>query len=160
MGRLIQKFKDTSFIEFDQGEFDAWCVYLVRGGRRHSPRDSDYFAELRNFARAYSDRRLYADFVKVYDHTGKSVQPSTLNLIEKLASVYALDALEIEILYVTLYAGMIAEENRAHTKLGKRVKRLGVHQVLIENLPPIKAAFFSREMKWPEIDRECTKRGF
>jgi hypothetical protein len=160
MGRVIQKFQDTSFLEFDRGEFDDWCVYLVRGGNRSTPRDSDYFSMLKKFSAVYTAQRLYTDFVSVYDQTSSEIDPFVLEWITSIASGYQADALEIEILFVTLYAGMIAEENRAGTKLGKRVKRLGMHQVLIENIAPMKAAFFSRDKKWQEIDRECQQRGF
>jgi hypothetical protein len=55
---------------------------------------------------------------------------------------------------------MIAEENKENTKLGKRIKRLGMYQTLVEKLDPFLAANFSRGMKWQEIDEECHKRGF
>lgn len=55
---------------------------------------------------------------------------------------------------------MIAEENKAGTVLGKRIKRLGVHQVLLENISPRIAANFSRGMRAKEIIGECIKRKF
>lgn len=45
-------------------------------------------------------------------------------------------------------------------KIGKRAKRLGIHQVLIENIEPEIAANFSKNKKWRELDKECKKRGF
>ena len=55
---------------------------------------------------------------------------------------------------------MIAEENKANTKLGKKIKRLGVHQILIENITPNISANYSKGMKWREIEKECKERGF
>ena len=55
---------------------------------------------------------------------------------------------------------MVAEENKQFTKLGKRIKRLGIHQILQENLDVAKAAQYSRGMKWREIHDECIERGF
>jgi hypothetical protein len=55
---------------------------------------------------------------------------------------------------------MVAEENKTNTKLGKKIKRLGVHQILIENMKPEIAANFSKGMKWQEISNECKIRGF
>lgn len=46
------------------------------------------------------------------------------------------------------------------TKLGKRIKRLGMHQTLVDKIDPEIAAHFSRGMKWTEIDEHCTARGF
>lgn len=55
---------------------------------------------------------------------------------------------------------MISEEQKEHTKLGKRIKRLGIHKLLIEGIPVNKAANFMRGMKWREIDKICLKLGF
>ena len=55
---------------------------------------------------------------------------------------------------------IIPEENKAHTKLGKRIKRLGVHQILIENMNPNENTNYSKGMKWKEIEKKCIKRGF
>ena len=55
---------------------------------------------------------------------------------------------------------MVAEENKQFTKLGRRVKRLGMHQVLRDRIPPAQAADFSRGRTWQEIDAECRERGF
>jgi len=55
---------------------------------------------------------------------------------------------------------MISEENKANTRLGKRIKRLGVHKLLIENQPVYEAANFMRGMDWRTIDRLCAERNF
>jgi hypothetical protein len=55
---------------------------------------------------------------------------------------------------------MIAEENKENAILGKRIKRLGMHQVLIENMKPEEAAVFSKGKKWKELHRLMKKRGF
>ena len=62
--------------------------------------------------------------------------------------------------FTIFYAGMIAEENKKHAILKKRIKRLGLHQILIEDADPKYAATFSEGKKWRELDVECTNRGF
>jgi hypothetical protein len=57
-------------------------------------------------------------------------------------------------------AAIIAEERRARTKLGKRVKLLGYYQVLVLGYDPQIAANWSREKKWWKIASECKKYGF
>ena len=83
-----------------------------------------------------------------------------MELIYHLSWAYGEDALEVDILFSILYAGMIAEENKHRAKLRKRVKRLGVHQVLWEDMAPEAAATFSRGKSWEVIDRECVQRQF
>jgi hypothetical protein len=45
----------------------------------------------------------------------------------------------MELWFTVLYAGMISEENKTNAILKKRVKRLGIHQVLIQNSTPSEA---------------------
>lgn len=54
------------------------------------------------------------------------------------------DSLEADMLLSILYARMVAEGSKERARLKKRVKRLGVHQVLIEGVAPEAAATFSR----------------
>jgi len=55
---------------------------------------------------------------------------------------------------------MIAEENKKYTKLGKRVKRLGVYGILMEGQSAQAAANLTRGMKYQQIEAMCEARGF
>lgn len=55
---------------------------------------------------------------------------------------------------------MIAEENWEGTHLGKRVKLLGLHQVLIQDFDNLVAANWSKSRRWQDIAEECNKFGF
>ena len=59
-----------------------------------------------------------------------------------------------------LYLAMIAEERKANTKLGKRIKRLGVHKLLFDGGNVSNSANFMRGMGWREIDALCRQYGF
>jgi hypothetical protein len=67
---------------------------------------------------------------------------------------------EVELILIFLYAGMVAEENKDKAILKKYIKRLGVHQVLIEKMPAEIAANYSRGKNWRELKLECEARGF
>lgn len=161
MGRHIKTTSDGSVIEYDRGSFDDWCVYLTCPGQpRFPPRDSWYFAELQRLGGNHGNPKLYGDFVVFYDSTGSEIDPGPLADITNLSTGYGPDAYLVDILFSVIYAGMVAEERKANTRLGKRVKRLGMHQSLIEGMPATHAASFSRGMRWQDIDAECRKRGF
>ncbi len=161
MGRLIRKFKDGSIIEYDKGSFDNWCVYLKRPNMmRYAPKDYQYFKRLTQYCEKHSNNQLYYDFVSVYNFTTKLLDNSAFELIDKLSLKYGDDAINIAIDFSIIYMAMVAEENKANTKLGKRIKRLGVHQLLLEKFPYNDAANFSRGKNWKELDNECKKRGF
>lgn len=161
MGQHIKTFSDNSFIEYDQGNFDKWCVYYTSAnGVRTPPRDTDYFRELKKLADKYGAERIYKDYVNVYDMTGKQLEPNKLQIISDIASVYGRDALTVDIIFSILYVAMISEEKVVYTRLGKRIKRLGVHLLLLENASVSYAANIMRGKKWYEIDADCKERGF
>jgi hypothetical protein len=161
MPTLIKHFRDGSILEYDSGRFDDWCIYLSRPHQsRHAPIDKEYFAEFQKLAQTHTARKIYDDFVKIYSAVTKQIDDQILLLIQKLSQDYTKDNLEIEILFSIVYAGMVAEQNKAFTKLGKRVKRLGMYQSLIEGMPAEQAALYSKGKKWQEIEKECQQRGF
>ena len=160
MDRLIKLFSDGSKLLFDKGVFDEWCVYMQHSGaRKYAPTDVQYFGRLQQYASTFGAKVVYADFLEIYEQTKKSVSAEVLAYITELSVKYGNDSTQIEMDFTIIYAGMIAEENKAYTKLGKRIKRLGVYQVLIEGVAPTVAAQFSKGKKWTEIEQECIRRG-
>lgn len=161
MGQHIKTFSDGSFIEFDRGRFDDLCVYFTStDGRRTPPRDTEYFSTLKDLASVYGERAIYDDYVKVYEWTGKRIDTKVLTDITDLSSHYGEDALTIDIIFSILYVAMIAEENKQFTRLGKRIKRLGIYVLLLEGNSVDYSANFMRGKGWREIASDCEKRGF
>lgn len=161
MGQLVKTFSDGSFLEYDRGSFDKWCVYFTnRNGKRNPPRDADYFRQLKTLATKYGTERIYNDFVRVYNVTGKDVEQFSLDTITEIAAFYGNDTLAVDILFSTLYMAMISEENKANTHLGKRIKRLGIHKLLVEGESVSYAANFMYDMNWQKIAALCKERGF
>lgn len=161
MATLIKTFKDGSILEYDRGQFDDWCVYLTRPNvERYAPRDFQYFKRLTEYSALFGEDKVYNDFVKIYNLTDKTLRQSVLDEIERVSASYGDKCLDVAIDFTIIYMGMIAEENKAYTKLGKRVKRLGVYQVLKKELSYNQAANFSRGKKWRELDELCKQRGF
>ena len=158
---IIKVFSDKSKLEYDKGSFDDWCVYYTNAaGVRKPPKDTDYFEFLLNLTNKYSVEKVYSDYVQVYNWTGKQPSQDVLNRISTLSASYGDNALAVDVVFTILYMAMIAEERKAYTKLGKRIKRLGIHALLIENVPVNSAANFMRGMGWREIDNLCRQRGF
>lgn len=157
----VKTFADGSFLEFDWGSFDRWCVYITaKGGRRWAPRDTDYFDFLKTMAAKYGAEKIYQDFVWIYDRTEKRVDPAVMNGIVRLAETYGDRKLGFEKVFSVLYLAMIAEENRANSRLGRRIKRLGLHVLLFEGYSTERAAGFMTKMRWTELDGLCRQRGF
>lgn len=161
MATLVKTISDGSIIEFDIGSFDEWCVYLIPNGEiKFAPKDVQYFTALRDFGKKYSRKKIYDDFVKIYDATSYAINKEVLDKITEIASSYGDDKIIMDIWFTVIYAGMVAEENKKNAILKKRVKRLGMYQVLIENQSPDFAANFSKGKKWRELDALMKKYGF
>ena len=160
MGRKIKDFSNGAYLEYDKGNFDDWCVYLVEAETRKPLRDEDCFQKLKYYADKYGANAIYGDCVKIYDLTGKTVDLQILQEISRISAYYVEDAIDMDIYYSFLYAAMISEENKAYSRLGKRIKRLGFYKLLIENYSVVNSANFMKNMKWREIDILCKERGF
>lgn len=162
MSRLVKKLRKDRSVVFDKGGFDDWCVFVVEfNGMAMPPRDIEYFSELQQIARHYTEHKLYNDFVQIYTRTNHIITPEVLTLIDELTLTYQPQHQEkMEQWFTVLYAGMIAEENKENAILKKRVKRLGMHQVLILNHAPESAANFSKGKKWRELDVVMRELGF
>ena len=157
----LHTFFDGSSVEFSRGSFDAWCVFhIAKDGSRRPPLDSDYFAALPILSEVHGVQALYQDFVSVYNMVRPMPEAGVFESIDRFSARYEPHELLFQQCFTFMYLGMIAEENKAHTKLGKRIKRLGVHSILVEGKPVDQAANFMRGMKWPEISALCKVRGF
>ena len=161
MPQKINSFTNGGFIEFDTGNFDDWCVFVTKpAGERFAPTDVHYFLRLKKLGEKHGCRKIYDDFVVIFNRTTKYIDPAVFDLILSLSKYYNEDSSEIEIWFSVLYAGMIAEENKQFAILKKRIKRLGMHQILIDNLDPEFAANFSKGKKWRELDKLMKLKGF
>ena len=161
MGQLIKEFENGTFLEYDRGGFDDWCVYFTdTNGTRKPPRDVDYFKQLTELAEKYSVEKVYTDYVQVYNLTGKEIEQPALAEISRISASYGRDALDVDVIFSILYMAMIAEERKKYTRLGKRIKRLGIYKLLIEKRSVYEAANFMRGMGWRDIDALCRERGF
>lgn len=157
----LKTFADGSYLEYGRGRFDPWCVYLVTpDGARRAPRDAEYFSGLAALAARHGAKQVYRDFIAVYGRTDKEIRQTVLADITTLSCWYNRDSVEADRLFSILYFAMIAEERKENTHLGKRIKRLGVYQVLMEGKSAQEAAVFMKGMTWPEIDSLCKARGF
>lgn len=158
--RIVKTFENKSSLIFDRGKFDDWCVYFVTSkGRRMALKDIDYFGKLKKYAEIYSITKLYEDFVKIYDKTNINIEPEVLDYITTIASTYK-EKHSLDVIFTVLYMTMVAEEQKENTRLGKRIKRLGVYNLLVNNRTAEESAEFMKNMTWVQIDKLCKDRGF
>ena len=161
MATLVKTLRSGGSVQFDFGRFDHWCVYLKTPKiSKFAPTDTLYFSRLEILGKKHGFEKIYQDFVSFYILTDKLIRPSILTKIENLADTYASNTTEIEAWFTVIYAGMIAEENKHKAILKKRIKRLGMHQTLIDRIGAEQAAQFSKGKKWRVLDALMKEKGF
>lgn len=154
-----REFENGITLMYSHGNFDDYCVYKVFKGKKRAVHDKEYFKELFELSEEYGTDKVYSDFVKVFDNTHKNIEEGAIILIEEISRDYE-DFNDVEALFTIFYMTMVAEENKAYTKLGKRIKRLGVHIYLIDNESLDYSVNFMKGMGWRQIDKLCKERGF
>lgn len=151
-------------ISFGRGKFDDWCIYFYQPNSPEPkfPLDETYFESLAKLGEEFNRVNLYLDFVQLYDRVTEDPTPqiTVVHLLHEIACRYEPYQAKVENIFGILYAGMVAEEQKDKKILGKRIKRLGVHQVLVELVDSKIAANYSRGKKWSDLDIECKQRGF
>ena len=153
MGKLIKEVPSQFLIEFDSGKFDSWCVYLeTPTKKRYPPLDTEYFSRLYDLGQKHGHQKIYDDYIKFYNPTSKIISTEINDLITDISKNYNTDSIEIDMWFSVIYGGMIAEENKQFAVLKKRIKRLGMYQVLIDGQTSTYAANFSKNKKWRELD--------
>lgn len=158
---MLKTFKDGSWLEFGKGKFDDWCIYYHKpDGSTSFPLDSQYFQCLQNIGRDYKYNNVYADFLTIYNRTTKDIDDNVFQLIRLLSVNYGKWTLVYDVIMSIIYMGMVAEENKEHSVLGKRIKRLGIYLTLIKREDVMHSANFMRGMKWRELDEICKGYGF
>ncbi|MBX7459837.1 DUF7004 family protein [Qipengyuania huizhouensis] len=157
----MKTFADGRKIDFGRGSFDDWCVFVIeKDGNRRAPLDSDYFAVVADVCNRHGSEELWRIYERIYERTNRQVEDDVLSGITVVSERFGDDAVAIDIALTCIYLGMIAEENKRNTKLGKRIKRLAMHQLVHEGLEVSKVVNFSKGMKAHEIDALCRERGF
>lgn len=158
----ITRFEDGTIIEQGRGSFDDYCVYVTRPGeRKFAPRDVTYFSFFIEKARKYSAKKIYDDYVKIYERTTARIDQTVFDMIKEVSLSYdEEDRLDFCVWYSVIYLGMVAEELKAGAVLKKRIKRLGMHQILFEGMSAENAAKFSIGKKVPQLEPLCRERGF
>jgi hypothetical protein len=159
LGELINDI-DGTIVEFGKGKFDEWCVYIKKPEERYAPKDDQIFRIMQNIGDELGRENVYSDFVEIYRPTDKNINPEIIRLISELVNKYRTAIRDLKIGYSVLYGGMVAEENKENAVLGKRIKRLGMHQLLIDGMAPEECAVFSRGKIASVLDGIMRIKGF
>ena len=145
---------------FDEGKFDKFCVHCInhRTGKKWFALDKEYLSWIKRLSNRYNVDLVYSDFVRLYDFVQKDYDlEGVIGLIEELDSHYHNSTQKW---WVVFYMTMVAEENKDGAILGKRIKRLGVYNVLFDGYSVDYTAKYMNGMNWVKLDELMVCRGF
>ena len=150
--KKIVAFEDGTFLAFTTGSFDDFRVSFFDNNEVYlfSPTDIqlfNYFLSLKN------NEKVWEIALKIANQIN-----STIEYSEVIIYTLSNDINEKKY-FSALAAAMIAEERKKGTILKKRIKLLGLHQVLLQGITPQIAANWSKHKPWRIIDQECKKFG-
>ena len=135
-----------------------------------APEDVDYLQDMRDLGSKYGKDAAWSTFLDLYNCIPQereiSINREMIKTIERLEQKYPTEK-NLRFTLDCLLCAMVAENNRLRrygskydTKLGKKVKALGVYQAIFEdNLSIRQVADYSKGMPWHRISEECSKRG-
>lgn len=164
--RLLKEFSDGDCLFFAPGKFDDFCVFKTTKADRNAPLtfaqaplDVDYFSQLVQFGNIYGRYYCWNVFVMLYNVVEKEFSQDVCEKITFLSKNFFGNELLGDKLFSVLYAAMVAEENKEFTVLGKSIKALGVHQILLEDVPVQIAANFSKGRRASDLRVLMEDRG-
>ena len=145
-------------IYFDKGKFDKYCVYINgRNKFRYAPTDDVYFNWIRILAKQYGNFQVWNDFCTIYDivDTGET-ENEVLSIIKNIDLHYNDDTI---LWWLIFYMTMRAECKIENTILKKRIKKLGVYNILFDEYPIDYIIKYMKGKNWRYLDDLMKERG-
>ena len=145
-------------IFFAPGKFDKWGVYIDNHEYNYAMLlDSDYFQWLLDLANKYGVDKVYSDFLIIYNDVSEDFnEEKCLNLCQNIDKNYQEDTTHW---WVILYMTMVAECKKDFTILKKRIKLLGVYNILFDGYDINYVIKYMKDKDWRYLDKLMKERG-
>lgn len=145
-------------IYFDSGKFDDWCVYYINTeDKKFVPLDKHYFQWILDLSKKYGVEQVYNDFLKVYEAADEVFdEDDCLSLCEEVDKNYEEGTTHW---WVIFYMTMVAECKKENAILKKRIKHLGVYNVLFDGYDIDYVTKYMKGKGWRDLDALMKERG-
>lgn len=151
------RLKDGTRIWFGEGSFDGWCVFTKENGEIKCYTDKDYFSVIKSLSEIYGTEMVYNDFKTIYFSVNKQFDiGETVSKCKSVAEHYVENTLKW---WIVLYMTMVAEENKENKILGKRIKHLGIYNILFDGYEIDYVTSYMDGKRWYELDKLMKERG-
>ena len=145
-------------VYFEKGKFDDYCVYINDNNHfKYAPKDDEYFQWILDLANKYGTSLVWTDFSKLYDIVDENLnEEKAMLLIKEIDSHYNEDTF---LWWIIFYMTMVAECKKEFAILKKRIKRLGVYNVLFDECDINDVTSYMKNKSWRYLDKIMRERG-
>lgn len=142
---------------FGEGNIDEWCVYCVKPNKRTwFAYDHEYLSWIKKMGRFHGDDKVYDSFNLIFDNVCYDYDMiDGYNVISDVAGDYN----RTEHFWTWFWMTMVAEERKENAILGKRIKKLGVYNVLFDKYKISYITRYMVGMKYYDLEKLMIERG-
>ena len=150
-------------IYFSEGSFDSYCVYVneVPNMFRHAMKDSEYFKWILYLSRCYGVIQVWDDFCKIYDivDMDSNAKPDAKKAMATAIEIDSHYTEETIKWWLVFYMTMVAECKKKYAIIKKKIKKLGVYNVLIDEWDIDYVTTYMVNMDWRDLAEMMKERG-
>lgn len=145
-------------IYFGQGNFDKYCVFVNCPSHfKYAPTDDVYFKWLLKLSKQYGVDIVWDDFNRIYNIVGDDIEEDlALKTITMIDKHYNEDTI---MWWLVFYMTMIAEQKKENAILKKRIKRLGVYNILFDHYDIDYVITYMKGTNWRTLAKMMKERG-
>lgn len=144
-------------IYFDKGNFDNYCVYVNCPGHfKYAPKDYDYFKWILGLSKRYGVTQVWNDFWNIYERTADTIDYDIKQIVYNIDMHYNEDTV---LWWLIFYMTMVAECKKEKAILKKRIKALGVYNILIDEYTIEHTITYMKGKHWKFLDELMKERG-
>lgn len=143
---------------FGEGKFDEWCVYCRKpNGGFWFALDKQYLYWIKKMSLRYGKEKVYNDFLRIFEVARFDFDfEEGYSVIKEVSLNYPVCT---EHWWTIFYMTMIAECHKEGTILNKRIKHLGVYNVIFDGYGSGYTANYMKKLHWWELDELMRVRG-
>ena len=142
---------------FGEGNIDEWCVYCVKpNNRTWFAYDHEYLSWIRKMGKFHGEEKVYTSFCKIFDNVSYDYNMNDgYQIVHEVSKEYN----NTDHFWAWFWMTMIAEERKENAILGKRIKRLGVYNILFDKYKLKHIVKYMVGMKWYDLEDLMIERG-
>ena len=142
---------------FGEGNIDEWCVYCIKPNKKTwFAYDHEYLSWIRKMGKFHGENKIYDSFIRIYNNVSYNYDMiEGYEVIKDVSSDYP----RTEHYWTWFWMTMVAEERKENAILGKRIKRLGVYNILFDKYKLRYITSYMVGMKWYDLEELMMERG-